>query len=411
MCLMPDEATPDAAQAAAPAETPVAVITPQDATAEHIARGLNPEQAKAFKASRAAKKAKQAAAAAVEVKEAAPAADPKPAAEAPKPEIIFGEEEAAEAKPAAEEAPAEIEDLSEAELAKLDEKARKRITEASKEAAKVRKRAQEAEAKLSEKDTELAELRSKIEASEKEAAEGQARAAGLAGNAYVHFKDAHAVAAWAENAKEALTLISAHEREVKAGRREKDDPVLHLLPNGQEIELRAEDAPLYQGRVTDAQAWFTYDGTVTKHREAAAKLADKHQGTQGYKEAREAYLKSQDLPARLDELVAKAALYDVLQSRRASITFPDTAGAASKAPSAQAAESKTAERKQPPVESPASTPRLAQVDGTGSDLAARKSLLMEKAKTAKTDDERQKYLKQAIMLGNPRVLNGRRAAA
>jgi hypothetical protein len=39
------------------------------------------------------------------------------------------------------------------------------------------------------------------------------------------------------------------------------------------------------------------------------------------------------------------------------------------------------------------------VNESGSDLAARKSLLMQKATTAKTEDERQKYLKEAIKLG------------
>ena len=49
----------------AEAEAPVQIITPQDATAEHIARGLSAEQAKAFRANRRDKKAKAAAAAAV----------------------------------------------------------------------------------------------------------------------------------------------------------------------------------------------------------------------------------------------------------------------------------------------------------------------------------------------------------
>jgi hypothetical protein len=174
--------------------------------------------------------------------------------------------------------------------------------------------------------------------------------------------------------------------------------VTHTLPDGREIELRPADLPTYQQRITDAQAWFSHDAKVGKVRESAAKLAEKHTATKGYKEARETYLKDASLPTRLEELVAKAALYDVLQSRRAVITFPDTAGAATKAPSSMQ-ESKSTERKDPPSESRASTPRLAAVDGSGSDLAARKSLLMQKAKTATTEDERQKYLKEAIKLG------------
>lgn len=399
---MPDPVTP---AAPAEAEAPVHIITPQDATAEHIARGLSAEQAKAFRAQRKAKKEKAAA--------AAPAATPtpdKPAAAASAPAVetpaATPEIEAESIRfDTADETPSEqveepiTAELSEDELAKLDEKARKRITEASKEAAKVRKRAQEAEAKLQEKEAKLTELETKLAEIEKQEGETAVRSVGLAGNSFVHFKDAHAVASWGENAKEALALLSYHQREVKAGRRGEDEAVTHTLPNGQEVELRPADLPLYQQRIQDAQSWFTHDAKVSQVRESASKLAEKHAATKGYKEARETYLKDASLPTRLEELVAKAALYDVLQSRRAVIKFPDTAGSATKEPSSSVQESKTTERKTPPVETPASTPRLASVNDSGSDLAARKSLLMQKAKTAKTEDERQKYLKEAIKLG------------
>jgi hypothetical protein len=378
------------------AAVPVEIITPKDATAERIARGLSPEQAKAFRELRKEKKAKQKAASPEPAAASAetPAETVKPETPATETITFSAEEIPAETVPA-EETPAE---LSEDELAKLDEKARKRITDASKEAAKVRKRAQEAEAKLKEQETKAAELETKLAELEKQGADAAVRSAGLAGNAFVHFKDAHAVATWAENAKEAQALLAYHDREVKAGRRDADDPVTHTLPNGQEIELRSADLPVYQQRVADAQQWFVHDAEVVKVRESAAKLAEKHAATKGYKEARETYLKDASLPTRLEELVAKAALYDVLQSRRAVITFPDTAGAANKAPSL-VEESSTTTRKQPPSESPASTPRLAAVHDSGSDLAARKSLLMEKAMTAKTEDERQRFLKEAIKLG------------
>jgi hypothetical protein len=391
---MSEVATPDLA-APAEAEAPVVILTPQDATAERIARGLSPEQAKAFRENRKAKKAAKAAAAAVTPVEVKPAvADETPVVTADAESITFDTPDETPAVIAEEP----VAELSDEELAKLDEKARKRITEASKEAAKVRKRAQEAEAKVAEHAAKVTELETKLAEIEKQDGEAAVRAAGLAGNAFVHFKDAHAVATWGENAKEAQALLAYHEREVKAGRRGEDEAVTHTLPDGREIELRPADLPTYQQRITDAQAWFSHDAKVGKVRESAAKLAEKHTATKGYKEARETYLKDASLPTRLEELVAKAALYDVLQSRRAVITFPDTAGAATKAPSSMQ-ESKSTERKDPPSESRASTPRLAAVDGSGSDLAARKSLLMQKAKTATTEDERQKYLKEAIKLG------------
>jgi hypothetical protein len=379
----------------------VQILTPQDATAERIARGLSPEQAKAYRENRKAKKAAKAAAAPTETK--AVVADVKTETERAGVPALPSEKTESITFDTPDETPAAtteepVAELSDDELAKLDEKARKRITEASKEAAKVRKRAQEAEAKIKEHEAKVTELETKLAEIEKQESESAVRAAGLAGNAFVHFKDAHAVASWGENAKEALALLAYHEREVKAGRRSSEEPVTHTLPNGQEIELRGTDQATYQQRVSDAQEWFNHDSKVSKVRESASKLAEKHLATKGYKEARETYLKDASLPTRLEELVAKAALYDVLQSRRAVITFPDTAGAASKA-SSSVQESKGTERKDPPSESRASTPRLAAVNDSGSDLAARKSFLMEKAKTAKTEDERQKYLKEAIKLG------------
>lgn len=394
---MPPEVDTSVPAAPAEAEAPAVILTPQDATAEHIARGLSPEQAKAFRAQRKEKKAKAAAAAAAV---AVPVVEAKvvPATPATTDEAESISFDTPEETPAVSPDETPVEDISEAELAKLDEKARKRITEASKEAAKVRKRAQEAEAKLKEHESKVSELETKLAEIEQQGGEAAVRAAGLAGNAFVHFKDGHAVATWGENAKDALALLSYHDKEVKAGRRSDDEPITHTLPNGQEIELRSTDLPVYQQRITDAQQWFSHDAQVGKVRESATKLAEKHATTKGYKEARETYLKDTSLPTRLEELVAKAALYDVLQSRRAVITFPDTAGAANKAPSS-VQESTSTQRKDPPNETRASTPRLAAVNDSGSDLAARKSLLMQKAKTAKTEDERQKYLKEAIKLG------------
>lgn len=384
-------------------ETPVVILTPQDATAEHIARGLSPEQAKAFRANRREKKAKDAAALAANpakpveskpaVVESKPAAVAAETPAAPEAEVIHFDTPEETPAATAEESPAEI---SEDELAKLDEKARKRITDASKEAAKVRKRAQEAEAKLKEHETKVTELETKLAEMSKQDGDAAVRAAGLAGNAFVHFKDGYAVAAWGENAKDALALLSYHDKEVKAGRRDADEAITHTLPDGTEIELRRTDLPTYQQRVTDAQHWFNHDAKVAKVRESATKLAEKHTATKGYTEARDTYLKDASLPTRLEELVAKAALYDVLQSRRAVITFPDAAGAATKAPSSK---EDSTQRKDPPNETRASTPRLASVNDSGSDLATRRSFLLQKAKNPElTNDQRQKILKEISML-------------
>jgi hypothetical protein len=417
---MADEATP---------EIPVEVVTPEPVAAATAEKGLTPnerlmasrlppEQAKIFREQRLAKKATVKEVIAEVGKDAkvpsgpakAGTTKPKPAAaaapaDAPNAaeEIRFGEEPA---KPNAGEQPnpadEEALELSAEDLAKLDEKARKRVTDASKENVKVRKRAQDAEAKVKEYEAKLAEH-------EKEMAslrEGTTRGAGLSGNAFAQFKDGHAVAAWGTNAQEALVLIRNHERAVKAGKVHASETVTHTLPNGQEVELSAKDAATYEARAQHAQAWFEHDEQVTKNRESAEKLAEKHKDTKGYAEARAKYLKDPALPARLDELVAKAALYDTLESRKAVITFSDSpAGAAKSAPPTPAGgvPSTPAKPKQPPSETPASVPRLVKTDDADNELIARKSALMEQARTASDPGQRQKLLKQAIMLGNPQA--------
>jgi len=400
-----------AVETSAAAPAPVDIITPQDATAERIARQLPPEQAKVFKANRAAKKAKLAAAASPSPAPASTAATPeavaveKPAAaEVTTPEVetlVLGEEtDTTTTTTTGDENPAAAE-LTEAEMALLDDKAKKRVIEASKEAAKVRKRAQESEAKAKDLEHQLATLKA-------EAEENTTRSIGLTGNSFAQFKEATDVAKWGTNAQEALALLRAHERQIKAGRADAEATILHMLPDGREVEIAITDAQLFQARINDASAWFEHDDVISKNRDSAKKLADKHKDLKGYTEARDSYLKDKGLTARIDELVSKAALYDVLHSRKASISFPDTAAAATSAASARAAGSEAAHRKAPPSETPASTPRLAQVDSEGSDVQARKSFLMEKARTAKTEDERQKFLKEAIKLGPSRLSAGAR---
>lgn len=390
-------------------------LTPND---KLLASRLNPEQAKIFRERKLAQKAtvkevidevgKDAKTPAGPAKAGTTIQKPAPAAAAPaeeakgKEEIRFGEE-AAEADK--EDAPAEEvpEELSAEELAKLDEKVRRRVTEASKENVKVRKRAQDAEAKVKEYEAKLAENDKELAALR----DGQTRGAGLSGNAFAQFKDGHAVAAWGTNAQEAAVLIKNLAAKVKAGRAHESETITHTLPNGQEVELKAEDLAAYEARAQHAQAWFEHAEQTTKNRESADKLAEKHKDTKGYAEARAKYLKDPALAARLDELVAKAALYDTLESRKAVITFSDSpAGAAKSAPPTQAGgvPNTPAKPKQPPSESPASVPRLVKTDDADNELKARKSELMQQARTAQQEGQGQKaqqLLKQAMMLGNP----------
>jgi hypothetical protein len=392
-----------AAETPTAAPAPVDILTPQDATAERIARTLPPEQAKIFKANRAAKKAAKAQATATPAAPAAPAVETpteKPTAiEAPAPDVetlVLGEESDTTTTTTTGDEPPAAAELTEAELSALDDKAKKRVIEASKEAAKVRKRAQESEAKAKDLEQQLATLKA-------EAEENTTRSIGLTGNSFAQFKNASEVAHWGTNAQKALARLDALKDDIKAGRSSPDAMIYHRLPDEAEIEISLSDVKLFEDRITDARTWFEHDDVASKNRATAKKLADKHKDLKGYAEARASYLKDHSLTARIDELVSKAALYDVLHSRKASISFTDTAVAATSATSARAAGSDNAHRKTPPSESPASTPRLAAVDSEGSDVQARKSFLMEKARTAKTEDERQNFLKQAIKLGPSRL--------
>jgi hypothetical protein len=394
-----------AAETPTAAPAPVDILTPQDATAERIARTLPPEQAKIFKANRAAKKAAKAQATATPAAPApaAPAVETpteKPTAiEAPAPEVetlVLGEESDTTTTTTTGDEPPAAAELTEAELSALDDKAKKRVIEASKEAAKVRKRAQESEAKAKELEQQLATLKA-------EAEENTTRSIGLTGNSFAQFKNASEVAKWGTNAQEAIALLRSHDRQIKAGRADADATVLHLLPDGREVDLSLADAAFFENRIADARTWFEHDDVASKNRATAQKLAEKHKDLKGYAEARASYLKDHSLTARIEELVSKAALYDVLHSRKASISFSDTAGAATSATSPRATGSENAHRKTPPSESPASTPRLAAVDSEGSDVQRRKSDLMQQVRDAKTEDERQNLLKQAIKLGPSRL--------
>jgi len=336
----------------------------------------------------------------------------KSAPAAPAEEIHqFGEEPAAAAAPApAEPTAAEDEALSDDELAKLDARAQRIYREAQKEAAKVRKRAQEAEQKLAEMAPQLAEM-AKLKDLSSALEDVQARTAALAGNSFASFNDGHAVAEWGESTKEAITLLKAHERAIKAGNAYADDKITHVWPNGNEQEISLSDRQWLTERIQHAQAWFEGDTKVTANKEQAAKLVQKHSATKGFEEAHSALLKDGTIMTRIPELLAKAAYYDMMNSRRAVVTFPDAAGAAKNATtSAEGSRDKpaNADRRRPPSETPASTPRMVNTESDSTDdIRDRKSQLMQQAMKATSPGEKQRLIKQAVMLGNPNRVKGR----
>jgi len=389
-----------------PAPTPVE--SAREASLTLLEQRLPHEQAKVLKAERRAK---------ASAKAAEPAPAPAARSETPTADgnevIDFGQDDTASPTPTETTEEATPAELTDTELSKLDDKARKNYLDAHKEAAKIRKRAQEAEAKLAERDTKLSEADKERAALKQQLTELQSRGPALAGNQFVKFTDGQQVADWGRNAQEAIALLTAHERAIKAGRADEDDAIMHQLANGQEIELRVSDRAVFENRIADAHAWFDTDHKIGQNREAAGKIAERYAKTKGYSDAREAYTKDTALHTRLEELTAKAALYDTLMARKAVITFPDTVGATTTAPSATTARTpdKAATSKQrtaPPSETSTSAPRMVS-SMEGDDAANRKSQLMEQARTAKNYDEQQKYLKQAMMIPSPgRTVSPRR---
>lgn len=419
------QATPAPSSGAEPAPTPAPAPAPvsraKQGSRKMLLQSLSPEQRAALKAEEKAKA------------ETVPTEPAKPTAqsEAPKDKAKplpaqkteddgevhrFGEEPAptgdtaADETPAAEAAP---EELTEEQINALDDKARRIYREAQKEAAKVRKRAQEAEAKLQTELQARSEIEKERDTLKTTMEEVQARAHAMAGNPFATFKDAKDVAAWGENAKEALVLIRAQERAIKAGRAEPEDEVPHVWPNGETGNLTPADKDWLERRVQQAQDWFEIDSKVSDNQEQAAKLVQKHKASKGYEAAYEALAKDPALHTRQRELVAKAAYYDMLNARKAVVTFPDAAGAAKSAPTPKTdgvpGRSDSSSNRRPPSESPASAPRMVHTEGDGADdIRARKSQLMEQARTASTASERQRLIKEAIKLGNPERMASRR---
>lgn len=322
----------------------------------------------------------------------------------------FGDDTPAAATAPTEAPAAEDEALSDDEIAKLDARAQRIYREAQKEAAKVRKRAQEAEQKLADIAPQLAEM-AKLKDLSSALEDVQARTAAMAGNSFANFNDGHAVAEWGESTKEAMALLKAHERSVKAGLADADDRITHVWPNGNEQEIALSDRQWLTERIQHAQAWFEGDSKVTANKEQAAKLVQKHSATKGFEEAHGALLKDGTIMTRIPELLAKAAYYDMMNSRRAVVTFPDAAGAAKNATtSAEGSRDKTAnaDRRRPPSETPASTPRMVNTESDSTDdIRDRKSQLMQQAMKATSPGEKQRLIKQAVMLGNPNRVKGR----
>jgi hypothetical protein len=260
-----------------------------------------------------------------------------------------------------EEPEATAVDFTPEQLAALGEDVRKKLTERDKENVKLRKRAQEVEAQIKERESALEALKTQLEEATQNLNDSQARG-GLSGNLFGSWQDAKAVGTWGSTGKAILDKFNQISKAAAEGQEITEDLLTHTLPNGTQVKLNTETFDSAQRWIEDAGQWFRHDQEVMAAKEKVKPIVEKHKGLTGYTAAREAYLKDSKLSTRMEELVAKAALYDVLDSRGADIRFPGKAGAATSALPSGGAEGQgraPTPTPTPPKELPASTPRMA----------------------------------------------------
>lgn len=279
--------------------------------------------------------------------------------------FTLGEETSVEPAPEQESEPAEI---PAEQLTALSEDVKKKLAERDKENVKVRHRAQEAEKKLKEEQDARANDKKEIETLRAKLQETHARG-GLTDNVFAKWEDPKAVSQW-ENAAQAI-IEKANKIALARGTGEEIPQALLKvkLPNGNEVELTSDLYDEARGWIADAGTWRDHNKAVSKARETAEPIVAKLSKMEGYTAARESYLADPDLHARLPEIVAKAAMFDVFEARKGTITFPGKAGAATSAPSSDGDEAQGPTPKTtptPPREPAASTPRLAPSAHAGS---------------------------------------------
>lgn len=312
---------------------------------------------------------------------AAPAADPSPANLDEGERVTFGD--APPAEPAAKEgAPAEDHGLTPEQLKALGDDVRKKLNLSSQENAKVRKRAQAAEAQVKELEAKAAAAEQARESALAQVQELQSRR-GLDSNTFGTWTDKQAVSTWSDAGKAILAQFSRVSIKHAANEEIPEDLLQYKLPNGQEVKL---DSATYEAAtqwVEDAKDWEDYTAKASKYREQARPVVEKHAQLTGYEAARKAYLDDPHVSARIDELAAKAAFYDVLEARKGTVLF-GKADAASNASTSKAAEVQArapVPTPTPPREAAATPPRVAPADQAGN---AERSQV--KARAMKTGD-------------------------
>jgi hypothetical protein len=201
--------------------------------------------------------------------------DPAPADQTDPDEVVidFSAAEETPAEGTSEEAATEP-DLTEEELTGLNDKARKKLSDAHKEAAKVRKRAQEAERKAVELETRLKELDTAS------AQRGNDIPAELnAANSLSHVTDDAVLNAYEQDARNVLSILQAY-----ASGKDVDTSYKSLV-DGQTYDLDHTYAAWAAGTVLDVEGRRKQLTVLRKAQDTASKIETRLKETPGFTDA------------------------------------------------------------------------------------------------------------------------------
>ena len=287
--------------------------------------------------------------------------------------------------------------LTDDELKSLDEKARKKVTEAHKEAAKVRKRAQAAE-------QQAAELTAKLKAiEESEAQRGNSLPAEFAeSNSLSHVTDEKVLDRFEVDARNVLTILKhlANGDEIDTTYRSRVD--------GKDYEIDHTYASWAAGTILDADLRRKQLGTLNQVTERASKLEARLKDTPGFTDHLKA-ITGGKLATEWPQVRVEAAIGRLVTGGQYRLIKISQTGKADGATSPSAVTAPTP--KKAPTSSPStpqremrgSMPGTAPANGDGVSTARLSQLEQQAMKTGNADDVK------ALMKAKMEIRNAQRA--
>jgi hypothetical protein len=287
--------------------------------------------------------------------------------------------------------------LTDDELKSLDEKARKKVTEAHKEAAKVRKRAQVAE-------QQAAELTAKLKALEEaDAQRSNSLPAEFAeSNSLSHVTNEKVLDAFEVDARNVLTILKhlANGDEVETTYRSRVD--------GKDYEIDHTYASWAAGTILDADTRRKQLGTLTQVTERASKLEARLKDTPGFTDHLKA-ITGGKLATEWPQVRVEAAIGRLVTGGQYRLIKISQTGKADGATSPSAVTAPTP--KKAPTSSPStpqremrgSMPGTAPANGDGVSTARLSQLEQQAMKTGNADDVK------ALMKAKMEIRNAQRA--